>query len=366
MIAARFDPAALAFEIGGIRLGELAPLVDGAVPPCGAPELEADGSVRRVAWRLAGGERFELEIAGEGEILIDCTLRGFAGERRPEALGLRFGRVGNLRRYLRNGYTSWDGSYFVEPLSARAVAAADAAILSGHAATALVSWQGDAAVLGFLRHDRFQSRLRFGLDGPVALDVETLLDRVPCVGVVRAERLVLFGDAEVEAGLRRWARQVAAAAPVPPRLGARRLTGWCSWYGLYASLDEAVIAEHLAAARAFRDESGAPLDIFLIDDGFTPEMGDWLETKPQFPRGMEPRAIADHEGRDPEPGCETLVPRCIEHRFDAVGELRLEVEPVAHLRREAVIDEKDLERRLRRVAEARRCIEMLKQYRLAQ
>ena len=49
-----------------------------------------------------------------------------------------------------------------------------------------------------------------------------------------------------------------------------------------------MILEHLAAARTFRDETGTPLDIFLIDDGFTPEMGDWLETKPQFPRGMKP------------------------------------------------------------------------------
>ena len=59
---------------------------------------------------------------------------------------------------------------------------------------------------------------------------------------------MLFGDAEVEEGLRRWARRVAAASPLPPRLAARRLTGWCSWYSLYASLDEPVILEHLAAA----------------------------------------------------------------------------------------------------------------------
>ena len=32
-------------------------------------------------------------------------------------------------------------------------------------------------------------------------------------------------------------------------------------------------------------------DVFLIDDGFTPEMGDWLDVKPQFPRGM--KAILD-------------------------------------------------------------------------
>ena len=28
--------------------------------------------------------------------------------------------------------------------------------------------------------------------------------------------------------------------------------------------------------------------MFQIDDGFTPEMGDWLDVKPQFPDGMKP------------------------------------------------------------------------------
>ena len=38
----------------------------------------------------------------------------------------------------------------------------------------------------------------------------------------------------------------------------------------------------------FRDDTGAPFGIFLVDDGFTPEMGDWLQTKPQFPGGILP------------------------------------------------------------------------------
>ena len=46
--------------------------------------------------------------------------------------------------------------------------------------------------------------------------------------------------------------------------------------------------DHLGAAQRFRDATRAPFDIFLVDDGFTPEMGDWLETKPQFPNGITP------------------------------------------------------------------------------
>jgi alpha-galactosidase len=144
-------------------------------------------------------------------------------------------------------------------------------------------------VLGFTRHDCFQNRLRFGGDPDAfSLDVETLWDRVPHPGDLAAEPLLLFAADEVEEGLRDWSRAVAAASPLPPRRLERRITGWCSWYSLYATIDEPAILEHLAAAASFRDRHQVPLDVFLIDDGFTPEMGDWLETRPQFPRGMAP------------------------------------------------------------------------------
>ncbi|MCX7841441.1 MAG: alpha-galactosidase, partial [Anaerolineae bacterium] len=31
-----------------------------------------------------------------------------------------------------------------------------------------------------------------------------------------------------------------------------------------------------------------PVQVFQPDDGFPPEMGDWLLVKPQFPRGLKP------------------------------------------------------------------------------
>lgn len=33
----------------------------------------------------------------------------------PLSIGLRFGEVRSVRRYLRNGYHSWDGSFFADP-----------------------------------------------------------------------------------------------------------------------------------------------------------------------------------------------------------------------------------------------------------
>jgi hypothetical protein len=210
--------------------------------------------------------------------------------------------VGNVRQYLRNGYMSWDGSYFVEPASAREVARSDPKLLSGHTMTALLPHGREGAVLlGFLRHDRYQSRLRFEIEGGFSIDVETLIDRVPHEGEVRSEAFVLFAGEVTEEALRRWARLVAEASPLPPRLPERRLSGWCSWYNLYASISEPVLIEHLEAAKRFRDDTRAPFDIFLVDDGFTPEMGDWLRTKATFMNDIS-SLMNDIRQRDFTPG----------------------------------------------------------------
>jgi hypothetical protein len=233
-----------------------------------------------------------LAIAAAGEGLrLDMSLQAVGGATlQPiDSLGLRVGRATNVLRYLRNGYMSWDGSYFVEPDSGRGVVDADPGALTGHAVTALVARSGATAVLGFLRHDRFQSRFRFAFaEGPLSIDVETLIDQVPHPEQVAAETLVLLAGGAVEETLRDWARQVAAASPRPPRLRSKRISGWCSWYNMYASISEAAILDHLHAAASFRDRQGIPLEVFQLDDGFTPEMGDWLDVKPQFPRGLAP------------------------------------------------------------------------------
>lgn len=260
-----------------IGLHEFLPLLDGVVP---GHLVESDGS-----WRLADGSRMRLERNGERWRVV---LDGFAGERRIASLGLRL-TAGNVRQYLRNGYMSWDGSFFVEPGAAGEVAKADPKLTEGYAMTALLPHGGPGAtVIGFVRHDRYQSRFRFDMGGPLSIDIETLIDRVPHAGEVAGEELAVFSDDDVEAALRRWATLVADASPLPPPVPKRRLSGWCSWYNLYASLSEPALLEHLDAAARFRDERQAPFDIFLIDDGFTPEMGDWLEFKPQFPNGIKP------------------------------------------------------------------------------
>ena len=203
------------------------------------------------------------------------------------AIGLVL-RVRGASQYLRNGYHSWDGSWFADVGTVDDDEPDGKQPSLGFAMTALLP-RGDAVgavVIGFERHDRFQNRLHFAADGDDCLiTLETQTDGVDHRA---SETLLLFADPDVETALRLWSRYVAAASPLLPRIPARRITGWCSWYNLYAAIDEANILEHLAAAAAFRDTQRVPLDVFQIDDGFTPEMGDWLDVKPQFPRGLAP------------------------------------------------------------------------------
>jgi alpha-galactosidase len=284
------DSAAWRFAARGMSLGGIEPLINGAPAPTAGRSQDERG----LTWKLAGafaGARLTLRIeAAEGRLRLLVELAGLSPDRIVDSLGLRFHTVVGVGRYLRNGYQSWDGSFFARPGEAAVDDNPARSPRLGFAVTALTPRSGDGClVLGFTRHDRFQSRFRFAGDADeMALDVETLWDRAPHGGRVAAEPLILFEGGDVEEALRDWSRAVANESPLPPRIPEKRITGWCSWYNLYAAIDEASIREHLAAAATFRDRHRVPLDIFLIDDGFTPEMGDWLDVKPQFPRGMAP------------------------------------------------------------------------------
>jgi alpha-galactosidase len=263
-----------------IGFGAAAPLVDGemAVPdPDAADRWWSDG--RRIAVETTstdGLERIDVRIEGDGPPLA--------------SLGVRF-RVEGVARYLRNGYHSWDGAWFAVP--------GDAGAGEGHGFTVLDGGQGESVLLGFERHDRFQTRFRFAVEGDaLVVDAETLLDRS---GAADSETLLRFACRDSEALMRRWSELVAAASPLPPRVPDRRITGWCSWYNLYASITPDTLREHLHAAAAFRDRQRVPLEVFLIDDGFNPEMGDWIDFKPQFPDGVAP-LLAEAEALGFRPG----------------------------------------------------------------
>jgi alpha-galactosidase len=60
------------------------------------------------------------------------------------------------------------------------------------------------------------------------------------------------------------------------------IAGWTSWYYHYTGIDQPTVQDNL---RAFR-ESGLPIDLFQIDDGWQPAIGDWLSANEKFPDGM--------------------------------------------------------------------------------
>lgn len=269
------------FARRGISLSDVEPLLDGVVPTC---TLQSNYPAH-LLWMLPNGGSIELAIENsEGVTRLTVSAKGVEA---PSAIGLRFGKVTGARQYLRNGYHSWDGSFFADPGTVTTNEAAGKEPDIGFAMTALLPTNDEGAVmLGFDRHDRFQTRFRFGGNADaMTIDVETLLD---ATGALASETLLIFDEGQPEAALARWSDMVATASPTLPRIPEKRISGWCSWYNLYAAINEENILEHLGAAKAYRDAHDVPLDIFLIDDGFTPEMGDWLDVKPQFPRGMKP------------------------------------------------------------------------------
>ncbi|RIH87438.1 Alpha-galactosidase [Calidithermus terrae] len=225
--------------------------------------------------------RFGLEARIQGDrCRVSYRLEGSPADLVLDSFGLHFARLEGVRAALRQGYHSWDGAEYAGLEAAPQPR-------TGYALTQLLPREGPgSAVLGFERHDRFQHRFTLA---PGGLTVETLWDRkAPGPGGrCEAETLLAFAHAGVEEALREWARAVAQAADPPPRLPSGPITGWCSWYNLYGSISEENLLEHLQGAAGVAGREGLPMRVFQIDDGFTPEMGDWLEVRPQFPRGMK-------------------------------------------------------------------------------
>ena len=84
------------------------------------------------------------------------------------------------------------------------------------------------------------------------------------------------GETEVFDG---WFR----AMGIRPRT-EEKLAGYSSWYNRYQDITEDTIREDLTGCRSLL----CPGDLFQIDDGWEPKVGDWLETDAQkFPHGLK-------------------------------------------------------------------------------
>lgn len=208
------------------------------------------------------------------------------------SFGLRFAGIKNLRAYLKNGYHSWDAAFYVEPEGITDFTQQEERPEVGYAMTQLLARHGNQHLLiGFDRHDRFQQTFTFETQKtPTSLTILTLWDRreLRSGDKCESESLHFLPHTAVEDGLKAWAQLVADASEQPPRLDKPPITGWCSWYDQYSFITEKSVLEYLSGIHETVQRENLPMRVFQLDDGFTPEMGDWLDVKPQFPRGMKP------------------------------------------------------------------------------
>ena len=81
-----------------------------------------------------------------------------------------------------------------------------------------------------------------------------------------------------------------AAMNIKPRTN-ERIAGYSSWYNRYQKISEQSIMDDLNGCAAVMREG----DLFQIDDGWEPYVGDWLEPDgKKFPRGMKAAADEIH------------------------------------------------------------------------
>ena len=77
---------------------------------------------------------------------------------------------------------------------------------------------------------------------------------------------------------------------VKPRT-TQKIRGYTSWYNYYQNINEEIILRDL---NAFADANTA-MEVFQIDDGYEPFVGDWLEPDAaKFPNGLKPIVDAIH------------------------------------------------------------------------
>ncbi len=117
--------------------------------------------------------------------------------------------------------------------------------------------------------------------------MQTVILRRDCAGLVISEpytalNFVILKGAENDV----YDRWFSLMGIEPPK--AKPITGYTSWYNFYEDISEEKILKNLEAV----EQSPMHFDVFQIDDGFEPAVGDWLTVdKKKFPNGLKP--IAD-------------------------------------------------------------------------
>jgi len=145
--------------------------------------------------------------------------------------------------------------------------------------TVLADSGDDIVLLGFTGGDRHDGtfRVRTGPSGP-ELVIEAFLGgaHLPAGGQRVLHDVVLAPGrtGDHPALLDSWAADVGRASSA--LVTAPYQVGWCSWYHYFHEIDEAALDANLALAGDW------PFDVFQLDDGYQPAIGDWLRTNDSF------------------------------------------------------------------------------------
>lgn len=112
----------------------------------------------------------------------------------------------------------------------------------------------------------------------------TLVAERDCGGIEAEGNYPIF-DLFVKEGGEKAVYDAWFDALTQKKIDAPRLYGYSSWYNRYQDINENAIRQDLAGCKTIFEEG----DLFQIDDGWEPFVGDWLEEDPvKFPSGLKP------------------------------------------------------------------------------
>jgi alpha-galactosidase len=261
-------------------------------------EVEWSLSAERLTWSVAN--------RSDGPVAVDAV-----------AVVARLDPVVEPLRVLRHGYQSWSPTAVAtfrvdqDPTRAEGVrslpigmhhadwAHAEQDELRSELVTALRDDTGAILVAGFLggwEHDG-TLRVRTARDGSDAIElwIEAFLGGAvlqPDERRVLHEVTLEEGEGDPSPLLEAWAGALGGVGRA--RTSAPYQVGWCSWYHYYYDVTEADLRANLAQAGRW------PFEVFQLDDGYQPAIGDWVTTNDKFPTELDGLASSiAAEGRTP-------------------------------------------------------------------
>lgn len=254
-----------------------------------------------------GGLSVAVVVAGGDDLRITGKVRNLADQ--PLALDflrLRFltvaiGDEGPGHAFFKNGYQSWTASHVrfphekdMRPLPSPSV------IMQENMRNLPTCIPGDFASDGYaiLGKPASDLHLLIGQSAPfdqflrIRATFPDAGDRAPCLDIehdfggqtlapgqeISLDPVLILADTHVNRLQDRYFGMIRVPAveqmPLP--------TGWCSWYYYYTRISKSEMLANIDAARNHK----VTWSHFVLDDGYQPRVGDWLELNARFPGSL--------------------------------------------------------------------------------